>query len=123
MVNHETLIEDTIEGLRKTKLIGDTDEIVSRWYYRAAYGYPTPSLERDKILNKVIPYLDNLQVYSRGRFGGWKYEVSNQDHSFMQGVEWADWKVNGVPETTYKVARDSKSNAATLNGLQSSRAL
>jgi len=40
-------------------------------------------------------------VFSRGRFGGWKYEVSNQDHSFMQGVELVDRLVRGEPEITY----------------------
>jgi hypothetical protein len=104
-VDQATLVSDTIAGLRATRLISSTDEIVSTWSYRAAYGYPTPSLERDAILNRVIPALESRGVYSRGRFGGWKYEVSNQDHTFMQGVEWANFIVEGAPETTYQVTR------------------
>jgi UDP-galactopyranose mutase len=29
-------------------------------------------------------------VCSRGRFGAWRYEVGNMDHSVAQGVEWAN---------------------------------
>lgn len=104
-VDLQKLAHDTVEGLRHTKLIQATDEVVSVWSYRAEHGYPTPSLERDAILDTVIPFLDKLGVYSRGRFGGWKYEVSNQDHSFMQGVEWVDWVRRGKVEETYKVHR------------------
>lgn len=102
-VDQARLVEETIEGLRNTKLISDQDDIVSTWQYRAPYGYPTPSLERDAIVREVIPPLEKRGIYSRGRFGGWKYEVSNQDHSFMQGVEWADRMLKGIEETTFKV--------------------
>ena len=100
-VSQEDLIEETIKGLLNTKLIDSRDQVVSTWNYRAKYGYPTPFLERDNCLKKIIPEFDKAGIYSRGRFGGWKYEVSNQDHSFMQGVEWVNYKVNQEKETTF----------------------
>ncbi len=45
--------------------------------------------------------MEQHNIYSRGRFGGWKYEVSKQDHSLMQGVELVDKLKLGVPEVTY----------------------
>src|SRR5262249_27618042 len=93
----------TIKGLEANKLLGAGNKIISKWLYSAEYGYPTPSLERDEILKDVISTLDAIGAFSRGRFGGWKYEVSNQDHSFMQGVEWVNRIVTNEPEQTYRV--------------------
>lgn len=100
-VNVENVVEDTIEGLFKTKLISKGHDVLSTWHYRAHYGYPTPGLGRDVALNAVQQELEKLGIYSRGRFGGWKYEVSNQDHSLMQGVELVDKLKLGIPEVTY----------------------
>jgi hypothetical protein len=68
--------------------------------YKADYSYPIPSVERDRILEKAIPFLESHGIYSRGRFGMWKYEVSNTDHSLMQGVELVNHLLQGEPETT-----------------------
>ncbi len=67
----------------------------------ADYGYPIPTRDRDQILAAVLPVLEQKQIYSRGRFGAWKYEVGNMDHSIMQGVECMDAILSGTPETTY----------------------
>ncbi len=99
-VDHPRLLEDVIQGLLNTKLIADRDSIVSAWVYRAPYGYPTPGLHRDEALAEIIPFFEQRDVYSRGRFGMWKYEVSNQDHSFMQGVEIVERLLNGREEIT-----------------------
>ncbi len=77
------------------------DEIVSIYYRRMEYGYPTPSLERDAALSEALPLLKNkYNIWSRGRFGSWKYEVANQDHSCFMGVEAVDNIMFGTKEFT-----------------------
>ena len=80
----------TLDALLKDRLIEPRTEVVSFWHMRQEHGYPTPFLGRDRVLDAVLPLLDARHIHSRGRFGAWKYEVSNQDHSFMQGVEAVD---------------------------------
>jgi hypothetical protein len=51
-------------------------------------------------LGQVLPQLEQSSILSRGRFGAWRYEVSNQDHSSLQGVEAVDRILLGITETT-----------------------
>ena len=99
----EELMDRTIQGLVNTTLLDASrvDDILTKWDIAVDYGYPVPCLERDNALNVLQPRLEAMDIFSRGRFGGWKYEVSNMDHSVMQGVEWAERMVNGTPEKTY----------------------
>lgn len=99
-VNSDTVIEETIQGLINVNILSQNDSIVSRWHKRLERGYPTPFLGRDQLLESVLPRLQNLGIFSRGRFGAWKYEVGNQDHSFMQGVEAVNRIVFNYPEQT-----------------------
>ncbi|WP_027177745.1 protoporphyrinogen/coproporphyrinogen oxidase [Maridesulfovibrio bastinii] len=101
----DSMLAEIEQGLVNTGLIGtaERNKIISRWSINVDYGYPVPCLERNEALKLLQPELEKLDIYSRGRFGGWKYEVSNMDHSVMQGVEWADRMVSGQPETTYRI--------------------
>jgi protoporphyrinogen oxidase len=100
-VNRQTLLKQTIQGLLNTRLINSVDDVISTWTYHARYGYPTPGLHRDEALAQILPALEEDSIYSRGRFGAWKYEVSNQDHSFMQGLEIVERLLHGQPEITF----------------------
>jgi protoporphyrinogen oxidase len=95
-VDHSRVVEDVVEGMLATRLIRPTDQILSRYHEFLPYGYPTPSVGRDAVLDTVLPELEQNGVFSRGRFGAWKYEVSNQDHSFMQGWECASRLLAGL---------------------------
>ncbi|KAF2850307.1 UDP-galactopyranose mutase-like protein [Plenodomus tracheiphilus IPT5] len=99
-VDNKNMLKDCIQGLINTEMIKPDDEIVSTYHRRFDHGYPTPSLEREGVLTKLLPALQAQDIWSRGRFGSWRYEVGNQDHSFMLGVEAVDNIVNGAVELT-----------------------
>ncbi|MBL92822.1 MAG: amine oxidase [Myxococcales bacterium] len=99
-INPDTLFQEVIQGMKNTKLIQEGDGILSEFHLRLPQGYPVPGLQRDAVLGQVLPTLKDMDIYSRGRFGAWKYEVSNQDHSFMQGVEVVEHLLHGREEIT-----------------------
>jgi hypothetical protein len=43
-----------------------------------------------------------MDIYSRGRFGAWRYEIGNMDHSVMMGVEIVDRLLDGKPESVFE---------------------
>ncbi len=108
-VDRRTIVDETIQGLINAGLLKEEDreDIVDTWHYEADYSYPTPSVERDDILAQVIPWLENYDIYSRGRFGMWKYEVANTDHTLMQGVELVNRLLLNEPETTIGLTYES----------------
>ena len=96
----EALPRQVVDALIADGLVSPGTPVVSLWHRREGHGYPTPFLGRDAALARIRPELERHRVFSRGRFGAWLYEVSNQDHSFMQGVELADRLLDlGVEDT------------------------
>ncbi|HTW94590.1 MAG TPA: FAD-dependent oxidoreductase [Tepidisphaeraceae bacterium] len=117
-VHGDRIVDETIAGLINAGMIQESDreKIVSTWVYHADYSYPTPSVDRDEQLAKAIPFLEHNDIYSRGRFGLWKYEVSNTDHTLMQGVELINRLFLNEPEVTtgmkYSSTHDGRNAAA-----------
>jgi len=100
--NKNDIADRTIQGLLKSGIIkeSDTGRMTSSYLIDIPYSYPVPTLLRDSALKIIQPFLEGNSIYSRGRFGAWKYEVGNMDHSFMQGVELVERLIKGVPEKT-----------------------
>ena len=83
-------------------------QLISSMETMVEHGYPVPFLGRDALLGKVQPVLEEAGVFSRGRFGSWRYEISNQDHAFMQGVE-------VVRRILFRVHEETFGNSVTVN--------
>jgi protoporphyrinogen oxidase len=99
-VDPERVVEDVIAGVLNTGLVSSRNAIHHTWYRSERKGYPTPSLGRNQALFPLLTQLETMGIYSRGRFGAWRYEVGNMDHSLMQGVEFANRIIASGEELT-----------------------
>jgi hypothetical protein len=66
------VVRETLIGAINTQLMKPGDEVVSLYHRRIEHGYPTPSLGRDEVLDKALPWLQQFGIWSRGRFGSYK---------------------------------------------------
>src|SRR5947199_4707100 len=100
------VVDRTIEGMVASELLTPEQvehRVVSRQLMRVPYSYPVPTIGRDWALAVIQSWLMEHGIYSRGRFGAWRYEIGNTDHSVMMGVELADMLLTGKPETTWEL--------------------
>jgi protoporphyrinogen oxidase len=112
--NVDTVVQRTIDGMVACELLTPEqarDKIVSKHLMHVPYSYPVPTLGRDSALAVIQPWLAEQDIYSRGRFGAWRYEIGNTDHSVMMGVELADLLVSGTPETTWALLPGEEARA------------
>ncbi|HYK98088.1 MAG TPA: FAD-dependent oxidoreductase [Candidatus Acidoferrales bacterium] len=105
----ETIVQRVVDGMVATRLLDEDDRarIVTTHLIEVPYEYPVPTLGRDDALATLQPFYMSKDVYSRGRFGAWTYEIGNMDHSVMQGVEAVDHVLRGSEEVTWKPASPS----------------
>jgi protoporphyrinogen oxidase len=102
--NPDDVIDRTIDGMIACRLLTAEQaehKIVSRQLMHVPYSYPVPTLGRDAALATIQPWLAAHDIYSRGRFGAWRYEIGNTDHSVMMGVEVVNRLVLDQPEITW----------------------
>lgn len=92
------LIDRVEEALRATGVVEGRPPVASRHLETVPYAYPVPTRSRDAALQQVLPWLDAQGIWSRGRFGTWRYEVGNMDHAVKMGVDAARRAVTGAPE-------------------------
>ncbi|HOO77056.1 MAG TPA: FAD-dependent oxidoreductase [bacterium] len=94
------IVKEVETDLAGYGLIPGKARVVSRWSRIVTRGYPVPTVTRERTRLRLLEQLESRGVYSRGRFGAWRYEVGNMDHCAMQGVEWAERMISGFPEVT-----------------------
>lgn len=102
-VDKDKIVDETVQGCINAGLLepGDEAKVIDRWLFDIDYSYPIPSLQRNKALRAMQPALEELDILSRGRFGAWRYEVGNMDHSFKMGWEAAGRALKDEEESVF----------------------
>jgi protoporphyrinogen oxidase len=97
-VAREGLEDHVEEGLRAAGVVDARPPVASLHLERIDYAYPVPTLGRRRALETIQPWLMERGIYSRGRFGSWRYEIGNMDHAVKMGVDIARRLVRGDDE-------------------------
>ncbi len=96
------LEQAVVEALMTTGLVGRDVPIASLHTIEIDYAYPIPTRNRDAALAVVQPWLMERDIYSRGRFGSWRYEIGNMDHAAKMGIDVARHLLEGRPEELWR---------------------
>lgn len=94
----ERLVESVRSGLSAAGLVGRDAPVASEHVIEVDYAYPVPTVARDAALRTIQPWLEERGIFSRGRFGSWKYEIGNMDHAVKMGIDVARRLVERRPE-------------------------
>jgi protoporphyrinogen oxidase len=92
------LEDEVVTGLVRAGVVEPDLPLASVHRVDVPYAYPVPTRGRDRALGAIQPWLQERGIYSRGRFGSWRYEIGNMDHAVKMGIDAARLIVEGRPE-------------------------
>jgi protoporphyrinogen oxidase len=73
-----------LDCLKKMNIIKSFDEVMETRVIDVKYAYPVPTHNRVEIMDKTRNHLNELGIYSLGRFGEWAY--INSDEALARGM-------------------------------------
>jgi len=82
-----TVMEASIEGLRRCGILKKKDKIIAQNYIVIDCGYVVYNLFRERKLADILHYLKRRKVVSAGRYGSWMY--ASMEDALLQGKETA----------------------------------
>jgi UDP-galactopyranose mutase len=91
-------------ALRSAGVIGGRPAVASIHVEDIPYAYPVPTVGRDAALAAIQPWLMERSIYSRGRFGAWRYEAGNMDHAVKMGIDVARRLVGDGAEELWQLS-------------------
>jgi len=77
--SEERIYSRVIKDLINARMISQPSEILFYKPLMIKYGYVVYNFERTKFLPKVLQFLEKNNIYSIGRYGGWKYSYMTEN--------------------------------------------
>ncbi|NUK13980.1 FAD-dependent oxidoreductase [Streptomyces lunaelactis] len=111
LLDRAGLVEECDAALRRGGLVPENAERISGHLELIPYAYPIPTTGRDAALALIQPWLERHAIYSRGRFGTWRYEIGNMDHAVTMGQDIARRLMRGTAERIYTAPRPATAEA------------
>ncbi|GAK59931.1 putative amine oxidase [Candidatus Vecturithrix granuli] len=95
VIPEQTLLEKIYDGLQRSGILRNTDDILTADIVRIECAYVIHDLCRPQALHKIIPYLAQQQIYSVGRYGAWEY--NSMEGAILAGKQIAE-RLSGVTD-------------------------
>ncbi|MFQ3676249.1 MAG: FAD-dependent oxidoreductase [Endomicrobiia bacterium] len=78
-VDEKMLYKKILYDLKKIQIISSTEDILFYDVIKIPVGYVIYDLERKFLVEKIQKYLSDRDIYSIGRYGGWKYSYMEEN--------------------------------------------
>jgi len=89
------VVRKTVLELREAGILRKSDRILVKDIMHIKYGFPIPTLDRDKNVKIIQTFLRKNNIFSIGRYGNWEY--SGMEHAIMAGKELVHKNFLGKP--------------------------